>query len=179
MERIFAACTGQPLCRSAFPAPEQSLHALYMELNAKPLDVVVGSGDSRTTVVLDGNRLVWSLVGHYTVGRVTRLPLLLPERQRGDRATAARLLVGSGRGPGVPNNVLTNLVMCYDTAGRDYESALEKVKRALKKPFRALLNDGAMCRRFLERFADPTDHEFVRDGIGKIFSRAYGAGPSR
>jgi pimeloyl-ACP methyl ester carboxylesterase len=165
IERIFAACAGQPSCNSAFPAPEQDLNALYVELTAKPMDVVVGNGDSRTTVVLDGDGLVRRLVGQYTVAQVTRLPLLLHELRRGDRATAARLLVGTGQGPGVPNNVLTNLVMCYDTVGPDYQSSLNEAKRALKEPFRQLLNDGEMCRHFLERFADAADHEFVRSDI--------------
>jgi pimeloyl-ACP methyl ester carboxylesterase len=165
VERIFAACDAQPSCRSAFPAPQQDLNDLHEDLNAKPLDLVVGNGDSRTTVVLDGDRLVWYLVGQYTVAQANRLPLLLHELRRGDRSTAARLLVGGAQGPGAPNNVLTNLVMCYDTAGSDYQSALEDVKAALTAPFRQLMNNGDTCRHFLERFADAADHEFVRGDI--------------
>ena len=165
MEHIFAACAEQPACRSAFPAPEQDLNALYWELNAKPVDVLVDGGDSPTTVVLDGDRLVWYLVSQYTVAQISRLPLLLHELRRGDRARAARLLVGSGQGPGVPNNMLGNLVTCYDTAGSDYDVALEKAKSALKGPFRQLMNDSDMCRHLLDRFADAADHEFVRSDI--------------
>jgi hypothetical protein len=63
------------------------------------------------------------------------------------------------------NNVLTNLVTCYDTRGPDYDLAVENMKGALKGAFRQLLNDSVMCRHFLERFADVADHEFVRSDI--------------
>jgi pimeloyl-ACP methyl ester carboxylesterase len=165
LERIFAACGAQAECRSAFPAPEQDLFELYAELNAKPMEVVVEQGDSRSSVTLDGDRLVWYLVGRFSVAQINRLPLLLHELRIGDRATAARLLVGGGQGAMVPNNVLTNLVTCYDAAGSDYELALENMKTALKEPFRQLTNDSATCRHFLERFADAADHEFVRSDI--------------
>jgi pimeloyl-ACP methyl ester carboxylesterase len=165
LERILAACGEQPECRRAFPAPEQDLFELYAELNATPLEVVVEQGDLRTKVILDGDRLIWYLVGRFSVAQIDRLRLLLHELRRGDRATAARLLVGGGQGPMVPNNVLTNLVMCYDTAGSDYELASKNIKAALKEPFRQLMNDSGTCRHFLERFADAADHEFVRSDI--------------
>jgi pimeloyl-ACP methyl ester carboxylesterase len=165
VERILAACGEQPECRRAFPAPEQDLFELYAELNATPLEVVVEQGDLRTKVILDGDRLIWYLVGRFSVAQIDRLPLLLHELRRGDRATAARLLVGGGQGPMVPNNVLTNLVMCYDTAGSDYELARKNIRAALKEPFRQLMNDTGTCRHFLERFADAADHQFVRGDI--------------
>jgi len=165
LERILAACGEQPDCRRAFPAPEQDLFELYAELNAAPLEVVVEQGDSRTKVILDGDRLIWYLVGQFSVAQINRVPLLLHELRRGDRATAARLLVGGGRGPVPANNVLTNLVTCYDTRGPDYDLAVENMKGALKGAFRQLLNDSVMCRHFLERFADVADHEFVRSDI--------------
>lgn len=165
IERIFADCAAQPSCRSAFPAPQQDLNQLYLELNAKPLEVVVEGGDSRTTVILDGDRLVLSLVGRYTVGQINRLPLLLHELRRGDRATAARLLVGGGQGPNPANNTLTHLVMCYDTAGIEYRRAIEDVKNRLKEPFQGLTSDDESCSHFLDRFADAADHQFVRSDI--------------
>jgi pimeloyl-ACP methyl ester carboxylesterase len=166
MERVFADCAAQSSCRSAFPAPEQDFNELYVELNAKPLQVAVDDGDSRTTVVLDGDRLVWYLVSRYTVGQIDRLPMLLHELRRGDRATAARLLVGSGQGPYAANNTLTNLVMCYDSAGTiEYRRAVEDVKNRLKEPFQGLIVGDERCGRLLERFADAVDHQFVSSDI--------------
>jgi hypothetical protein len=56
-------------------------------------------------------------------------------------------------------------VMCYDTAGSDYELARKNIRAALKEPFRQLMNDIGTCRHFLERFADAADHQFVRGDI--------------
>jgi pimeloyl-ACP methyl ester carboxylesterase len=165
MERIFADCAAQPSCRSAFPAPEQDLNELYLELNAKPLEVVVEHGDSWTTVILDGDRLVWYLLGRYTVAQIDRLPLLLHKLRWADRTTAARLLVGSGQGSYAANNTLTNLVMCYDTAGIEYRRAVEEVKNQLKEPFQGLTSDDESCSHFLDRFADAVDHQFVSSDI--------------
>ena len=166
LERIFAACGAQPACRSAFSSPAQDLDELYAELTAQPMEIVVERDGSPATVVLDGHRLLRDIVGRFSVGQIDRVPLLLQELRRGDRATAARLLVGTGLGPSVPNPTLTNLVMCYDIAGDvEYRRAVERVKTQLKEPFRALANDGGMCSGYLKRFADSADHQFVRSDI--------------
>ena len=166
LERIFAACGAQPSCRTAFPSPEQDLYALYAELNAKPMEIVVERDGLPASVVLDGDRLVRDIVGRYSVGQIDRVPLLLHELRRGDRAAAARLVVGTGLGSNVPNPTLTNLVMCYDIAGSvEYRRAVERVKTELKEPFGALANPGEMCSGYLTRFADSADHELVRSDI--------------
>jgi pimeloyl-ACP methyl ester carboxylesterase len=166
LERIFDACRAQPECRRAFPAPGRDLFELHAELNARPMEVVVEQGDSRTSVTLDGDRLVWYLVGRFSISQIDRLPLLLHELRGGDRAAAARLLIGGGQGPVARNNALTNLVMCFDTAGTsEYRRAIVEVKKALKEPFRSLVNDDAMCSHFLKRFADSADQQFVRSDI--------------
>jgi pimeloyl-ACP methyl ester carboxylesterase len=166
MERAFAECAAQPACRSAFPDPERDLHELYRELNVKPIEVVVERGDARITVRVDGDRLVRDLVGRFSIAQLNRLPLLLHELRRGDRAAAARLLVADGLGPNVANNALTNLVTCYDVAGsREYRVALNNVDKSLKEPFRQLVTPSEMCSHFLERFASAADHEFVRSDI--------------
>jgi hypothetical protein len=113
--------------------------------------------------------LVLSLVGRFSVAQLDRLPLLLHELRRGDRATAARLLVGDGLGPNVPNNVLTQLVMCYDITGTsEYRSALKSVTNVLKEPFRRLVTENEACSHFLERFGDAADHQFVRSDIATL-----------
>ena len=103
VEQIFAACGAQLACRSDFPSPKQDLDELYAELNAKPMEVVVQRGGSQATVVLDGHGLISRLAGRFTAAQINRLPLLLHELRRGDRAAAARLLVGDGLGPTVGN----------------------------------------------------------------------------
>ena len=166
LEGAFAECAAQPACHKAFPAPEQDLTELYAELNATPMEIVVERGDSRIPVVVDGRRFVSDLVGRFSVRQLDRLPLLLHELRRGDRATAARLLVADGLGPNVANNALTNLVMCYDITGSgEYRAAFDRVSKTLKEPFRQLVIPSEMCSHFLQRFSDPADHQFVRSDI--------------
>ena len=166
LERIFSACGTQPACRRTFSSPEHDLNELYAELNAQPMEVVVERDGSPATVVLDGDRLLRDIVGRFSVAQIDRVPLLLHELRRGDRVTAARLLVGTGVGSNALNPTLTNLVMCYDVAGAvEYRRAVDRVKTQLKEPFRALANDGRICSGYLKRFADSADHQFVRSDI--------------
>ena len=166
LERTFAECAKQPTCHGTFPDPEKDLEEIFAELTARPMEVVVERGDSRIPVVLDGRRFVSDLVGRFSVRQLDRLPLLLHEFRRGDRVTAARLLVADGLGPNVPNNALTNLVTCYDVAGTNaYRTRLTEVNKQLKEPFRQLVTENEMCAHFLQRFADAADHQFVRSDI--------------
>jgi pimeloyl-ACP methyl ester carboxylesterase len=166
LERIFAACAAGPACHSAFPAPEEDLYALHAEFSAKPLEVTVQRDGSSATVYVDGRRLLSEILGRYSTGEMDRLPLLLHELRRGNRAAASLALVGNGRGNNPPNNVLTNLVVCNDSAASpEYRTASDAVKAELKPPFHPFLNDGSDCARWLERVGGARNLELVRSDI--------------
>ena len=166
LERIFAACAAEPFCHSAFPTPEDDLYALHAEFSAKPLEVTVERDGSLVTVHVDGRRLLAEILGRYSMGEMDRLPLLLHELRRGNRAAAAQALVGIGRGNNPPNNVLTNLVVCNDSAASpEYRKASDTVKAQLKAPFHPFLNDGSDCPIWRDRAGGARNLELVHSDI--------------
>jgi pimeloyl-ACP methyl ester carboxylesterase len=166
LARLFAECAAQPSCSAVFPSPGEDLDRLYAQLDSAPMEVVVERDGTSSTVLVDGRRLLAEIFGRYSTTEMDRLPLLLHELTRGDRDTAARLLVRSGTGTNAINNVLTNLVGCYDHAGTvEYRRAAEDLRGSLDPRFRPFLTDGAVCRSYMDEFAPAEDLELVRSDI--------------
>jgi pimeloyl-ACP methyl ester carboxylesterase len=166
LEGIFAECAAQPGCRAAFPSPEQDLYALYDELTAKPIELIVNRNGSSETVRLDGRMLLRSIQGRgFSTTQIDRLPLLLHELRRGDRQTAARALIPPVGGVRNVSNALTMLVNCYDWFGATYRQATAAVKSQLRAPFQSVVDDGEPCTVWVDRFADPSEHALVRSDI--------------
>jgi len=165
LERIFAACSAQPSCKSAFPDLENDLNTLYSELNEKPIQVARDNG----LVYLDGNRFIGNIGG--PPARIARIPMLINELLRGDKTRAARELIGAG-GTDSGNRALRNMVVCYDIYGPEYKKALEAMVGKLKTPFRDRVDESEDCEIFQNRYADPATHKFVQSEIPTLILTA-------
>jgi pimeloyl-ACP methyl ester carboxylesterase len=166
--RVYAACARQASCRDAFPTVEQDFYAVYDDLTTSPIPVPIVRPDSgRDTVWLDGRRLVGDirnqLLYRVRVG-VARLPLLLHELHAGDRARAAREIVGEGAG-GPPDRALRALINCADhaTSGTVYRRTLDSVNAVARPPFRRVLD--RECEQWLPHLRDEAMPAPVRSGI--------------
>ena len=150
LERLFAACAADTGCHTAFPDPEADFYALWEELSRDPIRTLAGNG--RDTVVLNGDRLVSSLVRLFDgTTDHTRIPFLLRELRRGDRMRAARELAPNVTGVGGIAVALNRLVNCYE-AGRVEQRILDAVNTVPKPPFRMKLDAGA-CELWRTTFA--------------------------
>jgi pimeloyl-ACP methyl ester carboxylesterase len=162
LERLFAACTADPACHTAFPDPEADFYALWESLNREPIHTVAANGQD--TVVLRGDRLVNSLVRLFDGGTFhARIPFLLHELRRGDRVRAARELA-----PNVANNsgvavALNRLVNCYESSGLR-QGVVDSVNTVPKPPFRMKL-DAEACTLWRSRFASDAENAPVRSDI--------------
>ena len=168
LARVYAACAHQPSCRDAFPTVEQDFYAVYDDLTTSPVSVpTVRPDGGRDTVWLDGKRLVDDirnrLLYRVRVG-VARLPLLLHELRTGDRARAAREIVGEGS-ERAPDRALRALINCADhaTSGAVYRRTLDSVNAVARPPFRRVFD--RECELWLPHLRDEPMPAPVRSGI--------------
>ena len=168
LEHAYAACARQPSCRDAFPTVEQDFYAVYDDLTTSPVPMPMGRPDSgRDTVWLDGRRLVDDIrnrmLNRVRAG-VARLPLLLHELRAGDRARAAREIVGEGA-ERTSDRALRALINCADhaTSGAVYRRTLDSVNAVARPPFRRVLD--RECEQWLPHLRDESMPAPVRSGI--------------
>ncbi|HJQ12000.1 MAG TPA: alpha/beta fold hydrolase [Gemmatimonadaceae bacterium] len=174
LERVFAACAQQPLCRDAFPHVEQDFYTAYDELTAAPVPVPVTRRDGRAdTVWLNGTLLVTQLRDR-TAERaaLARIPLLLHEVRSGDRVRAAREIVGKGSAPAIlVGRAVRDLITCYDTYGAAYRKTLDSVNALARVPFRRAVDQE--CEEWLPRVADPSVRTAIRSDIPTLIMTGY------
>jgi pimeloyl-ACP methyl ester carboxylesterase len=168
LERVFAACAHQPSCRDAFPAVEQDFYAVYDILTKSPIRVPIVRQDAGLdSVWLNGKGLVDEirnlLLHRFRVG-VARLPLLLHELHTGDRARAAREIVGEGAEK-TPDRALRALINCADhaTSGAVYRRTLDSVNAVARPPFRRAFD--RECEQWLPDLRDESMPGPVRSDI--------------
>ena len=168
LEHVYAACARQPSCRDAFATVEQDFYAVYDDLTTSPVPVQIVRPDSgRDTVWLDGGRLVADIrnrmLNRLRAG-VARLPLLLHELRAGDRARAAREIVGESA-ERAPDRALRALINCADhaTSGAMYRRTLDSVNAVARPPFRRVFD--RECEQWLPHLRDESMPAPVRSGI--------------
>ena len=175
LERVFAACAGQSSCRDAFPRLEQDFYDAYDELTASPVPVPVAHPAGRPdTLWLDGARLVAALRDRTTErAGLARIPLLVHELRSGDRARAAREIVGEGSAPALlVGRAARDLITCYDTYGSAYRRTLDSVNALARPPFRrGASREG--CDEWLPRVGDPSMQAPVRSDIPTLITTGY------
>jgi pimeloyl-ACP methyl ester carboxylesterase len=138
LDRLFSTCAAQQECAARFPTLAQDFEALYEEFEREPLEVHTTGAAGPTTVWLDGARFVRETSRHLTVAAPPRLPLLVHELRRGDRASAAAAFVGDGLMR--PYHPLDHLVGCNDY-GADYPDAVTRIRPQLRAPFQSIADD--------------------------------------
>jgi pimeloyl-ACP methyl ester carboxylesterase len=140
VDRIFGACTAQPACAEAFPSLEKDFMEVFDELKRTPLEIATPAGP----VLFDAERFMIGL--EFTPVSTQRLPMIVRELRRGDRARAARMLVGDGRvNPYFP---LGHLVEC----GSSEATRENSIRGELKEPFHVLADDErGQCDYWLPR----------------------------
>jgi pimeloyl-ACP methyl ester carboxylesterase len=166
LERVFAACAQQPVCRDAFPDVAQDFYAAYEELTTLPLPIVSAEqpGD---TIWFGGEHLIGG-IRNLMLDRprraVARLPLLLHELRAGDRVRAVHEIVGEGSGT-PPDRALRALINCSDhaTSGAAYRKTLDSVNSAAQRPFRRAI--GRECDEWLPRLREGAMPAPVRSDI--------------
>jgi pimeloyl-ACP methyl ester carboxylesterase len=136
---VFAECAAQPHCQRAFPTLRQDFVTLFEELSAKPVQVPIRGSSPPRTVLLNGERLLLEVRREFrNPGSIRRLPLLINEMRRGDRAAAFERLIGDGVIP--PGGALGSLVQCNE-AGARYSAALAAMRPKLQHPFEMIAAD--------------------------------------
>jgi pimeloyl-ACP methyl ester carboxylesterase len=149
LERVFTSCAARPECQPWFPTLSQDFDALHEEFSREPFEVRLGAAGEPTSVWLDGARFVLDTRRHLTFAAASRLPLLIDELRRGDRARAAAELVGDGRMD--PFHPLTHLVGCNDY-GADYPDAVDRIRPQLRPAFQSIADDlRERCSGWFER----------------------------
>ncbi|HSJ62568.1 MAG TPA: alpha/beta fold hydrolase [Gemmatimonadaceae bacterium] len=140
LDRLFTACAADVACRTAFPAPSNDLAAVFEELEARPLRVVLPeAAEPRPEIVLDGATLVHALGdGLNAHARIGRIPFLLQELRRGNRSRAARDVAewAAGRHPALPATI--SLVPCNDEFGPRALALEDSALAAVSLPVRAI-----------------------------------------
>ncbi len=167
-ERVFADCNAQPQCRTAFPTLEKDFYEIYDDLNRNPLSVQMDQDPSKTPVVLDGKRFVDRIRNDVIMPgdpvKLVRLPLLLNEFRRGDKARAARILIGyNPRVIIVSDIVIAWLVDCYDNYGKQFRAKRKAINGQIRAPFRRDLDEE--CKLWQRRFANASDSQPIRSDI--------------
>jgi pimeloyl-ACP methyl ester carboxylesterase len=136
---VFAECAAQPHCQRAFPTLQQDFLTLFEDLSAKPVQVPIRGSSPPRTVLLNGERFLVEVRREFrTPGSIRRLPLLINEMRRGDRAAAFERLIGDGVIP--PGGALGSLVQCNE-AGARYSAALAAMQPKLQHPFEMIAAD--------------------------------------
>src|SRR5207249_5060824 len=129
----------------------------------------------RDTVWLDGGRLVADIrnrmLNRLRAG-VARLPLLLHELRAGDRARAAREIVGESA-ERAPDRALRALINCADhaTSGAMYRRTLDSVNALARPPFRRAID--VDCEEWLPRLRDGSMPAPVRSDIPTLIVPGY------
>jgi pimeloyl-ACP methyl ester carboxylesterase len=167
IDRVWKECAAQASCNAAFPNVGDDFYALYDELSRNPLRVPVKRDSGVVdTVWIDWRNLLSTIRNDILgrPGRLARLPLLVNELRRGDRARAAEILAGYDTNTGSTNQqVLIHLVNCYDIYGPAFRAARDSANALAHPAFRSdQLND---CPIWQTRFADPSEHKPVRSDI--------------
>jgi len=167
IERVWKECAAQASCNAAFPNVSGDFYALYDELSKNPLRVPVKRDSSVVDSVWIDGRSFLSTIRNDILGRpgrLARLPLLVNELRRGDRARATEMLASYAPSGGPTNQqVLIHLVTCYDTYGPAFRAARDSANALAHPAFRGeQLND---CPIWQTRFADPSEHKPVRSDI--------------
>jgi pimeloyl-ACP methyl ester carboxylesterase len=176
LEHVFSACAHQPSCRDAFPNVEQDFYAVYDDLTSSPVPVPIMRPDSTSdTVRFDGRRLVTDIRSRLLNrprAAVARLPLLLHELRTGDRARAAREILGEGAA-NVPDAALRELINCSDhaTSGAAYRKTVDSVNALAQPPFRRAIEQG--CEEWLPHLRDGSMPPPVRSDIPTLILTGY------
>jgi pimeloyl-ACP methyl ester carboxylesterase len=174
-EHVFAACARQPSCRDAFPNIEEDFYAVYDDLTSSPVPIPIIRPDSAPdTVRFDGRRLVNDIRNRLLYrphAAVARLPLLLHELRTGDRARAAREILGGAEN--VPDRALRALTNCSDhaTYGAAYRNTLDSVNGVARPPFRRLID--RECEEWLPHSGDGSMPAPVRSDIPTLILTGY------
>ena len=161
VERVFAACAADGACHRAFPDIENDFYTVFDELAQRPLEVQTEGNKEPTIVWLDGERFLREIRHELVSSRAASLPLLINEFRRGDRAAAARRLVGAGRmEPWYP---LGHLVGCNDYDA-NYPAAEAAAKQKLGPAFKAIADDiREHCDGWLLRLSRNKQSRLVSD----------------
>jgi pimeloyl-ACP methyl ester carboxylesterase len=167
IERVWKECAAQASCNAAFPNVRDDFYAVYDELSRNPVRVPVKRDSSVVdSVWIDGRSFLRTIRNDILgrPGRLARLPLLVNELRRGDRARATEMLVSYAPTGGATNQqVLIHLVNCYDIYGRAFRAARDSANALAHPAFRGEQLDD--CPIWQTRFADPSEHEPVRSDI--------------
>jgi pimeloyl-ACP methyl ester carboxylesterase len=167
IERVWKECAAQASCNAAFPNVSDDFYALYDELSRNPLRVPVKRDSGVVdTVWIDGKSLLSTIRNDVLgrPGRLARLPLLVNELRRGDRARATEMLASYATSGGATNQqVLIHLVNCYDIYGPALRAARDSANALAHPAFRDERLDD--CPIWQTRFADPSEHKPVRSDI--------------
>ena len=138
LERVFAGCAAQARCRAAFPTLEQDFYALHEEFSTRPVEVALAGGTPRT-LLLNGERFLRELRREFgDANTLRRLPLLVHELRRGDRAAGLQRLLG-GRSLN-PWSAIGPVVWCNEYGAR-YRAAVAALMPGLRPPFRTIADD--------------------------------------
>lgn len=161
VDRIFEACGAQPACRQAFPSLENDFTAVFDELKRTPLEIATPAGP----VLFDAERFMIGL--EFTLVSTQRLPMIVGELRRGDRARAARMVIGDGRvNPYFP---LGHLVAC----GSPEATTENSIRGELKEAFHVLADDERQeCDDWLPRRRASLAPSEVRSGIPTLIMMA-------
>jgi pimeloyl-ACP methyl ester carboxylesterase len=176
LEHVFAACARQPSCRDAFPNVEEDFYAVYDDLMSSPVQMTILRPDSTPeTVRFDGSRLVADIRSRLLYrprAAVARLPLLLHELRKGDRARAAREILGEGAEK-TPDAALRTLINCSDhaTYGAAYRRTLDSVNAKARPPFRRSIEHG--CEEWLPHLRDGSMPPPVLSDIPTLILTGY------
>ena len=114
-QAIFAACKQDPACAAAYPEfPEQQLVALYDQLQATPIDLVVQSGDTSIPLKVDGTLFINGLYSAISgAPNLANLPRALALAAAGHPSAIADY-VGANISSGHSARVEHYSVVCWD-----------------------------------------------------------------
>jgi len=176
LEHVFAACARQPSCRDAFPNVEEDFYAVYDDLTSSPVPIPIIRPDrAPDTVRFDGRRLVNDIRNRLLYrprAAVARLPLLLHELRTGDRARAAREILGESAEK-APDRALRALINCSDhsTYGAAYRKTLDSINMVARQPFRRVID--RECEEWLPHLRDGSMPAPVRSEIPTLILTGY------
>lgn len=167
IERVWKECAAQASCNTAFPNVSDDFYAVYDELSKNPLRVPVKRDSGVVDSVWFDGRSLLSTIRNDILGRpgrLARLPLLVNELRRGDRARATEMLASYATiGPASNQQVLIHLVNCYDIYGPAFRAARDSANALAHPAFRGEQLDD--CPIWQTRFADPSEQKPVRSDI--------------
>lgn len=125
LDRVLAACAGQPACHAAFPNLAQELDILFKRLAETPVKVEATESESgrKVEVPIDREVLSGFLVSTlFSAERIHDLPLLIHLAYQGDFQPLALRLASRGEN-GIPKGVYLSIV-CSEQVPRFDPAAL-------------------------------------------------------